>query len=60
MLLVHKNRKEIDQLLSQLIQGSLVDDKKRRETDEDFRFMGAEGWYTFHLKTLKELIDDDA
>lgn len=57
---MNKNRKEIDQLLIQLIQGSEHDDEKRRKTDESFRFMGAEGWYTFHLKTLKELIDDDA
>jgi len=57
---VNKNRKEIDQLLTQLIQHSHHDDEKRRKADEDFRLTGAEGWYTFHLRTLKELIDDDA
>jgi len=56
---VNKNKKEIDQLLTQLIQASEHQDEERRKTDESFKLAGGQGWHTHHLKLLERLMRDE-
>jgi len=55
LLLVNRNKEKIQKLLSYMIEVSTSDDVAKRDKDPAFK---GEGWMTFHLKTLEELIND--